>query len=154
MGNERKFRAILPERYLGQVGIHAGTIIELSGDGHHVNLVYLVELLRFSDRRTGHTGELRIHAEEVLQRDGRVSGVLSLNGHTLFGLHSLMQTVGPAPARHHPPSEIVHNHHMAAAHQIILVALEDEFSPQRLLKMRLDLRLFRRDIFRSLRVAQ
>ena len=50
----------------------------------------LLELVRFGIRRTGHAGELAVHAEIILVSNRRQRLVLALNAHALLGLDSLM----------------------------------------------------------------
>ena len=54
--------------------------------------------------------ELRVHAEVVLERDGRERLVLVLDLHAFLGLDRLVQTVGPAAAGHQAAGELVDDH--------------------------------------------
>ncbi len=51
----------------------------------------------------------------------------------LLGLQRLMQPFRIAPARHHAAGEFVDDHHLAVAHDIVLVALEQLVRAQRLI---------------------
>ena len=54
-------------------------------------LVDLVELFGLGQGGTGHAGQLVVHAEVVLQRDGGVGDVLRLDLDTFLGFHGLVQ---------------------------------------------------------------
>ena len=72
--------AVFLVRHLLQRALRqGGGLLEVGGDGHHLQLVDLAELLGLGQGRAGHAGQLRIQAEVVLQRDGGVGDVLSLD---------------------------------------------------------------------------
>ena len=77
------------------------------------------ELLLFGLGRAGHAGQLVVHPEVVLDRDGGEGLGLALHLHRFLGLHRLVQPVGPAPAGHDPAGELVHDHHLAVLHQVV-----------------------------------
>ena len=62
---------------------------------HHddVEAVNFMEFLGLGQSRAGHAGELFIHTEVVLKRDGGQGLVLAANLHALLGLDGLVQTV-------------------------------------------------------------
>ena len=72
-------------------------------------LIDLVELSRFGFRRTGHAGQLLVHAEVVLEGDGSERLVLALDLYVLLRFDGLVQSVGPAAARHQASGEFVDN---------------------------------------------
>ena len=65
-----------------------------------VELVDLLELGRFRFGRTGHAGQLLVHAEVVLEGDGGERLILALDLDAFLGFDGLVQTVassgGPA----------------------------------------------------------
>ena len=80
----------------------------LVGRNHHdFELVDLVEFGGFGFRRTGHAGQLLVHAEIILEGDGGERLVLALDLDAFFGFNRLVQAVGPAAARHHASGEFV-----------------------------------------------
>ena len=81
----------------------------------------------------GHAGELGVEPEVVLEGDRGERLVLGLDRHLLLGFQRLMQAVGVAPALHHAPGELVDDHHLAVAHQIVDVAREQPVRAQRLI---------------------
>ena len=72
----------------------------VGGNLRDFELVDLVELGRFRVGRSGHAGQLFVHAEVVLEGDGGQRLVLALDLHAFLGFDGLMQTVatsgGPA----------------------------------------------------------
>src|SRR5690606_21620569 len=72
----------------------------IGGDNHNIELVDIPEFpcLRFS--RSGHTCQLVIHAEVVLQGDGGVGLCGVLNFDVFLCLDSLVQAVGVSSALH------------------------------------------------------
>src|ERR1035437_7316456 len=70
-------------------------------------------------RRTGHPAELVVEAEEVLEGDRRERDVLLLDLHTLLRLDRLVEPVAPAPSRHRPARELVDDHHLAVADDVL-----------------------------------
>jgi len=95
----------------------------VGGDHHHVELVDLEELGLFGLRRARHPRELLVHAEIVLDRDGRERLRLFAYRHAFLRFHGLMQAVGPAPARHQPPGELVDDEDLAVLHDVLHVLL-------------------------------
>ena len=91
-------------------------------DHHDFQLVDLVEFRRFGFRRTGHARQLLIHAEIILESDGRQRLVLALDFDVLFGFHRLVQTIGPAPPRHHASGELVDDDDFAVFDHVLNVA--------------------------------
>ena len=76
-------------------------------DDHGLETVDLLELVGFGVGRAGHAGQLVVHAEVVLEGDRRERLVLALDRHVLLRLDGLVQAVGPAPAGHQAPGELV-----------------------------------------------
>ena len=139
-----------------QAGSHAphGLVFQVGGDGQDVQFIDLEELFRLGQGRTGHAGQLFVHAEVVLQGDGGVGDVFRLDLHAFFGFHGLVQAIGPAPAGHQAAGELIHDDHLAALDQVILVALEQVLGAQGLFQKAEQVRLFGGDIFGAVGVAQ
>ena len=92
-------------------------------DGDDVELVDLPKLARLGHGRAGHAAELLVELEEVLKGDGGEGLRLLLDPHSLLRLDRLMEAVGPLPARHQPPGELVDDHHLPLLNDVIHVAL-------------------------------
>ena len=97
----------------------------VGGDDGDVQLVDLLELRRFGFRRTGHAGQLLVHAEVVLEGDGGEGLVLALDLDAFLGFDGLVQAVAPAAAGHQAAGEFVDDDDLAVLHHVVLVALED-----------------------------
>ena len=108
-------------------------IVAVGGNHHDFELVDLLELGRFRFGRTGHAGQLLVHAEVVLEGDGGERLVLALDLDAFFGFDGLMQAVAPAAARHDAAGELVDDDHLSVLHQVILVAMEQHVGLERLL---------------------
>ena len=88
-----------------------------------IELINLLEFLALRHCRAGHTGELFIQAEIILEGDGRKRLVLRLNLHALLGLDRLVQALAIAAAEHDAAGELIHNEHLPILHHIIHIAL-------------------------------
>ena len=80
-------------------------------DHGHVQFVDFPQFSGLGFGGAGHSGQLVVHAEEVLQGDGgyRLGFVLQLDA--LLGLECLVQAVGEAPARLGPTGGLVDDDH-------------------------------------------
>ena len=90
---------------------------------HDREAVDLVELGGLGLRRTRHAREFVVHAEVVLERDGRERLGLVRDLHALFRLNGLMQTLVVAAAHHQTAGELVDDDDLAVAHDVVHVAL-------------------------------
>ena len=77
--------------------------------------------------------ELLVHAEEVLEGDGRERLVLALDLHAFLGLDRLVQAVAPAAARHQAAGELVDDDDLAVLDHVVDVALVERVRAQALL---------------------
>jgi hypothetical protein len=100
-------------------------------DDHGLQPVDLLELVGFGVRRAGHASELLVQAEVVLEGDGGERLVLLLDLDALLRLDRLVQSLGPAPARHQASRELVDDDDLAALHHVLLVAVEERVRAQR-----------------------
>ena len=97
-----------------------------------VELVDLVELRGFGVGRTGHAGQLLVHAEVVLERDRRERLVLLLDGDAFLRLDRLVETIAPAAARHLAAGVLVDDDDLAVFDEVVDVALVQRVRAQRL----------------------
>ena len=95
----------------------------VGGDLHNVQLIDGGKLLLLGHGRTGHTGELAVQAEVVLERDGSQGLALPLDGDVLLGLDGLVQALGVPAAEHQTAGELVHDDDLAVLHHIVHVPL-------------------------------
>ena len=115
-----------------EVGVVAADHLLVGRDRHDGQPVGAGELAGLGLGRAGHAGELLVHAEVVLQRDGGPGVVLLFDRHPLLGLDRLVQAVGPAPALERAAGELVDDLHLAAGDEIVLVPLVELLGRQRL----------------------
>ncbi len=101
----------------------------------HVEVVDLRELRCLGLGRAGHARELAVEPEIVLEGDGRQRLVLVLDLDAFLGLDGLVQAVAPAPARHEPARELVHDHHLVVLDHVVHVAVEQGMGLQGLVHM-------------------
>ena len=92
--------------------------------------VDLLELECLGVSGTRHARELGVHAEIVLEGDGRDSLVLFANPHALLCLDGLMQAVGPAATLHGAAGELVDDDDLAVAHDVLDVAVVQRVGSQ------------------------
>ena len=81
--------------------------------------------------RAGHAGELAVHAEIILERDGRQRLALALHLHVLLRLDGLMQTVAVAAADHQAAGEFIDDNDLVVLHHVVHVALHQRVGAQR-----------------------
>ena len=91
-------------------------------DDRDLELVDLEELRLFRLGRTGHAGQLVVHAEVVLDGDRRHRLRLALDANAFLGLDRLVQPLRPATARHRAAGELVDDQHLAVLHDVVHVA--------------------------------
>ena len=81
----------------------------------------------FGLRGTGHAGQLVVHAEVVLQRDGGKRLVFFFDLDALFGLDRLVDALAPAPTFKNATGEFVDNFDLAIGDDVVLVTLVQLF---------------------------
>ena len=106
----------------------------VGGDFHHIELVDIPELAGLGDGRTGHTCEFVIHAEIVLQRDGRegLRGGFDLD--VLFRFDGLVQTIAPTTAFHDTTRRLVDDLHLSVLDDVIVIEREHRIGFEELLE--------------------
>ena len=106
----------------------------VGGDFHHIELVDIPELAGLGDGRTGHTSEFVIHAEIVLQRDGRegLRGGFDLD--VLFRFDGLVQTIAPTTAFHDTAGGFVDDFYLSVLDDVIVIEREHRIGFEELLE--------------------
>src|SRR5258708_23920949 len=117
-------------------------------DRRDVQLVGLAEFGSFGFGRTGHAAELLVHAEVVLEGDGRQRLIFSLNFDVFLGFDGLMEAIGPAAAGHEAAGEFVDDNDfqfglVAGADDVILIAVEHHVGLEGLLHVVIGLDILR-----------
>ena len=115
----------------------------IRGDLHHVQGVNGLELALLRLRRTGHTSQLAIHTEVVLEGDGCQRAALPLHLHMLLSLDGLMQTLAITAAHHQAARELVHDDHLTVLHHVVHVALHQRVGAQGAMDMVVQLAVIR-----------
>ena len=93
-------------------------------NNHRFQIVDLLEFVCLGIGRSGHAGKLAVQAKIILKGDRGERLVFLLDGHPFLGFHRLVQTVRPAASRHQAPGELIHDHHFAVLHHVMLIAVE------------------------------
>ena len=96
----------------------------------HIKAVDLCELVCLGGGRTGHARQLVVHAEVVLNRDGRNGDVFGLDLDALFGFDGLMQTLAPTPTFHDAARKLVDDLDLAVDHNVVNILLEERLCLQ------------------------
>ena len=112
-------------------------------DDDDVEFVDAPELRGFRLGRTGHAGQLVVHAEVVLQGDRGEGLRRRLDLHVLLGLDGLMQTVRIAASVENTSRLLVHDLHLVVHDHILHVLLEHGVGLQQLVHRVYALRLDR-----------
>ena len=105
-----------------------GLVRRHDDDGQVVDLEELV-LLRLG--RARHARELVVHAEIILERDGRERLALALHLDALLRFDGLVQAVGEAASRHDAAREFVDDDDLAVLDDVVAVALHECLCAQR-----------------------
>ena len=115
----------VPRLFRADAGVGACCLVlEVCRDGEHVQTVNAEKLLFFGQSSTGHARQFFIHAEVILDGDGRMGNIFRLHLHAFFGFHRLMEPIGPTPPRHHTSGEFVHDDDLTVLNDIFFVAAE------------------------------
>ena len=109
---------------------------------YNVELVDIPELACLCRSSTGHTSELVVHTEVVLQCDGSECLCGCLHLYVLLSLYSLVESVAPAAAFHDTACLLVDNLHLAVHNNVLVVLVEHGVSLQQLLQGMYTLRLY------------
>ena len=102
-------------------------------DDDDVEFVDVPELARLRLSGTGHTGQLVVHTEVVLQGDGGVGLCGGFHLHVFLGLHGLVQSVAPTAAFHDTARLLVHDLHLVVDDDVVDVLLKQGVGLQQLL---------------------
>ena len=135
-------------RLVNQVGQILTLLRAIRRNRHDIQLVNLVQLSRFGLSRTGHTGQLVVEAEVVLERNGCQRLVLVFNLHPFLGLNCLVHALVIATACQHTTGELIDNEDLTITNNVILVAGEQLLGLQGIVQV-----TDQRRVFRSIQVG-
>ena len=114
-----------------QVGLVEALERPVRRDGHDAEPVGVHQFGGLGLGGAGHPGELAVHPEVVLERDRGEGLVLLFDLHALLRLDRLVDALGPATPLEDASGELVDDLHLAALHDVVLVALVDLLGLQR-----------------------
>ncbi len=97
----------------------------VGGDDYHIQLVNLKQLLRLGGSSAGHTCQLRIKPEQILEGNSGQRDAFLLNLDSFLGLDSLMQAFRITAAEHKPAGELINDDDLAVLHHVITVTPEE-----------------------------
>ena len=117
---------------IGKIGT---LVIAVSWDLRNFKLINLFKFLSLSRGRTGHTRQLGVETEIVLEGNRRHRFTFTLDLYALFGFYSLVEAFRIAATFHHATGKLVYDNDLAITNNIILILLEKRLSAQRLLGM-------------------
>ena len=104
----------------------------VSRDNDYIQFVDIPELTRLGLGRTGHTRELVVHTEIVLQGDSRKGLSRAFDLHVLLRLNRLVQTIRPAATFHHTTGLLIDNLHFTVIDDIVHIFLEERVGLEQL----------------------
>ena len=99
---------------------------------HHVQVVDVIKFSGFGFCRTGHTGQLRVEAEVVLNRNGGQGLRFAFDIHAFLRFHRLMQAFAPTATGQDTTGEFIHDHHLVILHHILFIAVVQRIGAQQL----------------------
>ena len=112
-------------------GLEDGVVVILAdtgtvgGNGDNIQLVDLVELSRFRFSSTGHTGKFCVHAEVVLDRNGRHGLCFLFDRNIFLGFQCLMESVRETASGHETTGVFVNDQHLAVLDHIVHILLKE-----------------------------
>ncbi len=107
----------------------------IGGNDHHIHAVNPAKLLLFRLGCTGHTGQLLVHAEVVLEGDRSEGLAFPFHPHPFFGFDGLMEAVGVPSAGHQPAGELIDDDDLPFFDHVVPVPLEQGVGPEGLLNV-------------------
>ena len=113
--------------YVRSIHTNHGLIGRNDYNGQVVNL-YKFLLLSLSS--TGHTSQLLVHTEVVLEGDGCQSLAFALHLNALFSLDGLVQALGETTTKHQTAGELVNDDNLTILHHVIPVTMHQGLSLQ------------------------
>ena len=104
-------------------------------DFNDIQFVDCGKFLRLGYSGTGHSRQLLVQAEIILEGNGSQRLVLFLNINVFLGLNCLMQAFGVPAPEHQAARKLVHDDDLAVFDDIVDIALHDAVGTQRLVNV-------------------
>ena len=99
-------------------------------NNYNAQTIDFLEFLFFSFSSTGHTSQLVVHTEVVLEGDGCQGLAFTFYFYAFFSFDCLVQAFGEATTKHQTTSEFVNNNNLAIFNNVVTVTVHQSFSFQ------------------------
>ena len=129
-------------RFVNHIGMVYSCHRLIGGNLDNIQFVNGLEFFLLGHCRTGHTGQLAVQTEVILEGNGCQRFVFPLHVHMLFCLNGLVQTLAVPTTQHNTACELVHNQHFAVFDHIVNIPFHNTVSAQRLIDMMIQGRVF------------
>ena len=93
----------------------------MSGDGYHRETIDFMEFSGFGFGCTRHARQLLVHAEIILNSNGRVRFIFLFQGDPFFGFDCLVQSIAPATTGHNASGILIDDHHLVFLNHVMTV---------------------------------
>ncbi|OPZ75142.1 MAG: hypothetical protein BWY80_00285 [Firmicutes bacterium ADurb.Bin456] len=102
---------------------------------HNIQAVNFFEFLLLGERCTGHSSQLVVHPEIILEGDGGQRLGFPFDFYALFGFYGLVQAVAVTPAEHQAASEFINDNNLPVLHHVIFVPFHQPVGLQSLVQL-------------------
>ena len=102
----------------------------IGGNNNYGQVVNLHKLLLLGLGSTGHTSQLLVHTEVVLEGDGSQSLAFALHLYAFLSFNCLVQALREAATKHQAAGEFINDDNLAILNHVIAVAVHQSFSLQ------------------------
>ena len=111
---------------------HVGVVLpdhgHMGGYDHHLQPVYILELLLLGGGRSGHARHFSVHPHEVLEGYGGEGLVLPSDANLFLGLDRLVEPIGVSSPEHQPAGELVDDYYLPVLVDVVDIPLEQVMS--------------------------
>ena len=123
-------------RLVDEVGLIGANHRSVRRNDHDIEVVDLLELLPLRPGCAGHSRQLLVHTEVVLEGDTRQGDVFPLNVNPFLGFDRLMQALRVPPPWHQSTSELVDDDDLTVRiDDVLIVAMEQELRLERVIQI-------------------
>ena len=126
----------------GIIVVHSGNRL-IGRDHHNVHVVDIPEFFFFGLGRTGHTRQLVIHSEVVLQGNGGQRLGLGADEHTFLCFNRLMESAVIAASEHETACKFIDDDDFPVFHDVVHIPLHDISGLQGFQNVVVDFHVFR-----------
>jgi hypothetical protein len=115
----------------------------MGGNDHDLRAVELPDLERGVLRCSGHAAEVRIAAEEPLQRNRAEDLTIATSRQAFLLFERRLQAIGPHAVVYHAPRELIDDFDPSVSHDVVDIALQENVCVQRAVDLRQQPQIFR-----------